>query len=213
MNKRIEITEELVEKINDLLNQGLTQGLGQAEPGQGCVEAMICLALGLPHSDDPICVNEAVRVCKIRINDSTWSSKEARGKALKKIAILQLNTKETISNRQFWLALQHELDTTDDQTRKWSAYAAYAADATADATADAAADDAAYAAYAADDAADDAAYAAYAADAAADDAADAADDDAADDADAILLKFVHCFERALISLSVEGVKWLDLLSE
>ena len=197
MNERIEITEELVKKINDLLDQGLVHGLGQAEPGQGCVEAMICLALGLPHSDDPICVNQAVRSCKIRINDSGWSSNEKRGQALKKIAILQLNTKDTITNKQFWLALQHELDNTDEQTRKWSAYAY----ADTDAGTDAAAYAAAAAAYAAAAAAADADAAAYA------DAAVAAY------ADAILLKFVGCFERALISLNVEGVKYLHLLNE
>ena len=183
MNERIEITEELVKKIGSLLDKGLVKGLGEARPGEGCVEAMICLALGLPHSDDPICVNQAVRSCKIRINDSRWSSNEKRGQALKKIAILQLNTKDTITNKQFWLALKHELDNTDEQTRKWSAVAA-----------DADADAAAYA---------------YAVAADADADADAADADA----DAILLKFVGCFERALISLNVEGVKWLEFLSE
>ena len=202
MNERIEITEELVKKINNLLDQGLVHGLGQAIPGQGCVEAMICLAFGLPHSDDPICVNKAVRSCKIRINDSRWSSNEKRGQALKKIAILQLNTKDSITDELFWNALKHELDSKDNQTRKWSAYAA-AADADADANADAAADAAA---------ADADADAAYAADADADaDAAAAAAYAAA--ADAILLKFIGCFERALISLNVEGVKWLHILEK
>ena len=32
-------------------------------------------------------------------------------------------------------------------------------------------------------------------------------------ADDILLKFVGCVERALISLNVEGMKWLEFLSE
>jgi hypothetical protein len=45
-----------------------------------CVEAAVCYALGLPHSDNPPCVGYAVRQYKIRLNDSNWSSNEARAK-------------------------------------------------------------------------------------------------------------------------------------
>ena len=47
------ITESHITKIMGLLDHGLVHGLGKPEPGQMCVEAMICYALDLPHGDDP----------------------------------------------------------------------------------------------------------------------------------------------------------------
>ena len=55
------ITDELVQKIRTTVDAGLSHGLGRPEPGQMCVEAAVCYALGLPHTDEPMCVGSAVR--------------------------------------------------------------------------------------------------------------------------------------------------------
>jgi hypothetical protein len=59
-----------------------------------CVEAAVCYALGLPHSDNPPCVGEAVRSFKIALNDSDWSSPKARAIGMRRIAIAQLGSNE-----------------------------------------------------------------------------------------------------------------------
>lgn len=100
MNKRdvrrstsnMQITEQHVTKILHLLSFGLTKGLGKQEPGQMCVEAAICAAMGLPHSDDPPCIGSAVRLAKISLNDCKWSSNMARAEGMKKLAIAQLGS-------------------------------------------------------------------------------------------------------------------------
>lgn len=52
----IKLTREHAEKINRLLDHGLCAGMGVPIPGEMCVEAAVCYALELPHSDDPPCV-------------------------------------------------------------------------------------------------------------------------------------------------------------
>lgn len=96
-----EITPDLVSKINTLLNEGLVRGKGVPSPGNMCVEAAICYALDLDHSDDPQCVNYALRSYKINLNDAYWSTKTARGKGMKRLAILQLGTSEGFDEAYF----------------------------------------------------------------------------------------------------------------
>jgi hypothetical protein len=57
-----------------------------------CVEAAVCYAMGLPHSDKPTCVGTAVRAFKIRINDARWSSDKARTEGLRRLAVAQLGS-------------------------------------------------------------------------------------------------------------------------
>lgn len=97
----VEITKELVEKIDKILSFGLSCGLGIPIPGEMCVEAAICYSLGLNHGDDPKCVNKFLRAIKIDLNDAIWSSKEARAKGLRNLAILQLGTKENFDEKLF----------------------------------------------------------------------------------------------------------------
>jgi hypothetical protein len=78
----IEINETVVRKCLTIIDAGLVSGMGVPEPGKLCVEAAICLALGLPHGDDPQCVAPSLRSLKIKLNDSRWSSKMARAKGL-----------------------------------------------------------------------------------------------------------------------------------
>src|SRR4051812_5644017 len=89
----IEINETVVRRCLDIIDQGLTSGMGEPVPGKLCVEAAICLALGLPHGDDPQCVDPVLRSLKIRLNDSSWSSKAARAKGLRRLAVIQLGSK------------------------------------------------------------------------------------------------------------------------
>lgn len=66
----MEITKEIAIKVRDTVDAGLVQGKGSPIPGQMCVEAAVCFAMGLPHSDEPPCVSPAIRALKIRLNDS-----------------------------------------------------------------------------------------------------------------------------------------------
>ena len=204
------VNEASVLEIKRLLGFGLVNGLGVQKEGRMCVEAVVCCALGLKHSDDPGCVSLAVRSLKIRLNDSCWSSNQTRAKGLSRLALAQLGTKDTLDDTEFlnrvskmatktvvadamFLAASHHEDPKHKKALKkagerckkeGTCKAAAAAYAAAAAAAYAHAHAAAYAAAAAyAHAAADAAYAAAAADAAAY-AADAAYDDADDAADA-----------------------------
>ncbi len=88
----IKITKPIVKKVLSLIDAGLTSGLGRQEPGQMCVEAAVCCALGLPHSDNPPCVGSAVRSFKISLNDCNWSSDAARAAGMRKLAVAQLGS-------------------------------------------------------------------------------------------------------------------------
>ena len=221
------------ESLVDLLGHGLCSGLGKPEPGKMCVEAAVCYAMGMDHGDDPKCVGRAVRRFKIRLNDSKWSSNEARGNGMLKLAIAQLGSNEIdqiefakkLSLRTcneflpFFLAdKMPDFDTSglvsvgDLKTARSEARSAYAAaDADAAAYAAAYAADAAYAAaYAADAAAD--AAAAYAADAAADAAAYAAAYAAADD-DKYLVKMAEIGLSVLVEMKSPGCEFLYLTEQ
>ncbi len=97
----MEITENLIRKLLDTVDAGLTSGVGVPEPGKMCVEAAISYALGEPHSDGPSCVEPAVRAGKIRLNDATWSSNEARAKGLRRVAIAQLGSKGVVDGNRY----------------------------------------------------------------------------------------------------------------
>ena len=95
------ITEPMVRKLIDTVDAGLSQGLGEPVPGQMCVEAAISYALGEPHSDGPSCVDPIVRQAKIRLNDAAWSSPMARARGMRRVAIAQLGSKDTIDSLKF----------------------------------------------------------------------------------------------------------------
>ena len=218
----MQITKELVTKINKLLDEGLVCGLGNPIPGKMCVEALICYALDLPHGDEPNCVSPAIRSLKIRLNDSNWSSNKARAEGMRNLAILQLGTNNNFSDVDFthkvamfscceflpfflrdidkekkWFTEELESGLrnakTLEEAKNAAANAAYAADA---------ATDAADAADAAATATDAAAYAAYAAYAAANAAAANADDK-------YLNLFAKGVERILIEMNVPGKDFIQ----
>jgi hypothetical protein len=96
-----EITEAVAAKVLETVDAGLVKGMGHAAPGKMCVEAAVCYALGLPHGDDPACVSRAVRQLKIRLNDSNWSSDKARAKGLRRLALIQLGSRDAIEDKEF----------------------------------------------------------------------------------------------------------------
>ena len=95
------ITQDIAQKVINLVDQGLVKGMGNPIPGKMCVEAAVCFALGLPHGDDPKCVSKAVRFLKIKLNDSNWSSNQARAKGLRRLAVAQLGSLGEINDQEF----------------------------------------------------------------------------------------------------------------
>lgn len=94
-------TRKTAEKVIELLGHGLTSGLGEQKPGQMCVEAAVCYAMGLPHGDEPICVSPAIRAFKIKLNDCVWSSNQARADGMRRLAIAQLNSAGAVDDKEF----------------------------------------------------------------------------------------------------------------
>ena len=97
-----EITPEIRAKVTEIISQGLVAGLGAATPGELCVEAAICLAMGEPHSDKPSCVHEAARHYSIAINDRYPGTPLERAALLLPLALAELGTAGT--DRVPWLA-------------------------------------------------------------------------------------------------------------
>ena len=97
----MEITRETALKVLEVVDVGLVSGVGNPKPGQMCVEAAVCYAMGLPHGDDPECVSRALRSLKIWLNDSQWSSDMARAKGLRRLALAQLGSRDVLDDREF----------------------------------------------------------------------------------------------------------------
>jgi hypothetical protein len=114
----MKITKKVASKVLEIVDLGLCKGVGVPIPGQMCVEAAVCYALGEPHGDEPSCVDKKVRSFKISLNDSNWSTNEIRAKGMRRIAIAQLGTNdEKFDSVAFVLALQ-EL-----AIKKWTPFA------------------------------------------------------------------------------------------
>ena len=96
-----EVTREVAQKVLDTVNPGLVSGIGKPIPGQMCVEAAVCFALGLPHGDEPDCVAPSLRTFKIGLNDLNWSSNQARTDGLQELALLQLGSKGNLDEVEF----------------------------------------------------------------------------------------------------------------
>lgn len=95
------IDEKIARKVLEVVDAGLVSGVGNPTPGQMCVEAAVCYALGLPHGDDPQCVSRALRSLKIKLNDSCWSSNAARTKGLRRLALIQLGSRNHLDDKEF----------------------------------------------------------------------------------------------------------------
>ena len=97
----IAITREVATKVRDTVDAGLSEGIGDPIPGQMCVEAAVCYALGLEHGDDPGCVSPSIRRLKIALNDRHWSSNASRAKGLRRLALAQLGSKGAVDDNEF----------------------------------------------------------------------------------------------------------------
>jgi len=229
------MTRDIAMKVRDVVDAGLVGGIGNPIPGQMCVEAAVCFALGLEHGDDPRCVAQSLRRLKIGLNDRQWSSPQARARGLRRLAVAQLGSAGVLDERAFVLRV---VDVTIRKAvpvglrtaarlnpQHATALEAAAVRCEQEGTRDACqhargvARAAAAAAYAAaDDAADAAADAADAADAAAD-AADAAADAAYAAAaaaatrtrDRVLADYAEWIVEILIDMQAPGCQWLDLV--
>ena len=92
---------KVIAKFDEALSRGLCAGVGSRD-GQMCIEAAICYALDLPHSDDPLCVTSSVRSFKISLNDSNkWKSAESRAKHLRDLGIAQIGSKGVVDSNEF----------------------------------------------------------------------------------------------------------------
>lgn len=120
--KKFEVTEKLVNKLSEVISHGLTCGLGNPKPGQMCVEAAVCYALGEDHGDEPSCVDYSVSNFKICLNDrEEWRSNKNRADGLLRVAIAQLGTKRMKGIKKFdsilhlWLISQFADDIIEDK--------------------------------------------------------------------------------------------------
>ena len=199
------LTKAAARKVLATVDEGLTIGMGNPIPGEMCVEAAVCYALGLPHSDQPLdCVAYSLNRLKIILNDAyEWVSNESRAKGMRKLAVLQLGTTGTLNEVEF---AQKLVPLAQDMAKHAASYAA----ARAAASYAAATDTAAHATYAAiyaaraARAARAAAYAARAASAARYAAAASA-------SERELIYFADKVADILIDMKVPAVKWLDIL--
>ncbi len=91
----------LAQKVLAVIDAGLVAGMGDPEPGKMCVEAAVCYAMGLPHSDRPTCVAPALRDLKVRLNDARWSSNSARTAGLRRLGIAQLGSAGVLDEKEF----------------------------------------------------------------------------------------------------------------
>jgi hypothetical protein len=223
----LKITEAVARKVLTVVDAGLVSGVGAPIPGQMCVEAAVCYALGLPHGDDPVCVEGALRNFKIRLNDARWSSPQARAKGLRRLAVAQLGSNGNLDKREFALRVSRLAIMTVVPVALRCAAKAHleekhktALELAADRCVKEGTGDAAYAAARAADAAFtyDAAYAAYAAARAADaaftyDAAYAAEiafTAARAASDKVLADFAEGVVQILVSMGAPGCRWLAL---
>ncbi len=87
------VNRAVARKVLDVVDKGLVFGMGNRKPGEMCVEAAVCFALGLPHGDNPKCVGSEVREFKIGLNDqSGWQTPETRASGLRRVAVAQLGS-------------------------------------------------------------------------------------------------------------------------
>lgn len=101
----MKITREIAEKVLATIDAGLVAGIGAPVPGKMCVEAAVCYAMGLPHGDEPACVNSVLRNLKITLNDQAWSSDKARASGMRRLGLAQLGSAGTLDARAFNVAV------------------------------------------------------------------------------------------------------------
>jgi hypothetical protein len=92
MKTKLSYNKKVAQKFIKLSKHGFIVGKGIQEPGKMCIEAALCCAMGLPHSDAPPCVDPDVRSYKIGLNDMPWESNLIRAKAMAPLGLAQLGS-------------------------------------------------------------------------------------------------------------------------
>lgn len=98
----ITITPEQRTAVATVINAGLVSGIGKPVPGQLCLEAAICLALGEPHGDRPSCVATPDRAYAIKLQDYYPGTPAQRAALFLPLGLAQLGTAGT--DRGPWVA-------------------------------------------------------------------------------------------------------------
>lgn len=93
---KVKVDLNLAKKVNKIVSKGLSFDLGKPKPGRMCVEAAVCYAIGQQHGDHPICVDHDLSRAKIELNDNFSGTNKARAHALRRVAIAQLGTRDTL---------------------------------------------------------------------------------------------------------------------
>src|SRR4051812_50001627 len=101
MKAAIEINAEVARRVLRIVDKGLIEGLGIPKAGHLCVEAAVSYALGLPHGDRPACVALVLRNLKVEMNDQRWSTKMARARGLRRLALAQLGSAGALDESAF----------------------------------------------------------------------------------------------------------------
>jgi hypothetical protein len=92
----MKITEPLSRKVLTTIDAGLCSGIGSPKPGEMCILAAKRFSMGLSHGDalEGLPIGAAVRELDIPLNDSNWSSNEARAKGMRRLAIAEFGSDE-----------------------------------------------------------------------------------------------------------------------
>ncbi|MCC7531170.1 MAG: hypothetical protein IT342_21870 [Candidatus Melainabacteria bacterium] len=97
----MKITEQIALQVLAVVDQGLYAGPGHELPGQMGLEAAICFALGERKSDQPSCVTPALSRFCLDFSRGHWSSSAARAQGLRRLAIAQLGTANSLDEVLF----------------------------------------------------------------------------------------------------------------
>jgi hypothetical protein len=88
-------------RVTDIVSAGLVVGLGHPIPGEMCLEAAICLALGESHGDSPSCVALPDRNYAMALQDAYPGTIAERAALFLPLGLAQLGTSG--SDRGPWL--------------------------------------------------------------------------------------------------------------
>ena len=86
------INEENINEALRLCSFGLVKGLGTGEPGDMCIEHIICQVFEGRKGDNPSCVSNEFNKAKISLNECNWSSNKARAEGMKYLLVAQIGS-------------------------------------------------------------------------------------------------------------------------
>ncbi len=101
--------ETVVTKFDKILERGLCKGTGSDPNGSVCVEQAVAIAMDLPFNDNPSCVEPVIATFKRGLNDSRWSSPEARARGLRDLGIAQIGSAGVVDPVEFTKKLSEKM--------------------------------------------------------------------------------------------------------